>query len=207
MPYALSSQTEQSQDTVLQLLTRLWQTKLRSISVCERWLGRTEDADVKAGLQRQLIDERRHLRMIGDEIKRLGGSIAMLARENRLGRPFALVLTQSSDLHRLSAFHRGIKVFTLNRCGYLIPHVDINLARTLEQIILDEERHIRWADMRMALVLRSETFSQVLNSDEVRQCKLLMEKVETMLEAAWPKPWLDIAHRRFVSVLKRRLNR
>jgi len=207
MTNAFSSHREQSRDIILQLLTRLWQTKLKSISVCEKWLGKTVDAEVKAGLQRQLIDERRHLRLIGDEIKRLGGSIATLARENRLGRPFAFVMTQSSDLHRLSAYHRGIKIFTLNRCGYLIPHVDINLARTLEQIILDEERHIRWADMRISRVLHSDTFSQVLNSDEVRQCKLLMEKVETMLEAAWPKPWLDIANRRFVSVMRRRLNR
>jgi hypothetical protein len=180
---------------------------LRSISICEKWLARTEDAEIKAGLQRQLIDERRHLRLIGEEIKRLGGSIATLARENHLGRPFALVLTQPNDLYRLSAFHRGIKVFTLNRCGYLIPHVDLKLARTLEQIILDEERHIRWADLRISRVLHSDTFSQVLDSNEVRQCKQIMDKVEAMLEAAWPKPWLDLVHARFVSVLKRRLNR
>jgi len=195
MSYATAAEKEPSRDIVLQVLSRLWQTKLRSISVFEKWLTTTRDAEIIAGLKLQLIDERRHLHIIGDEIKRLGGSIAALSRENRLGRPFALVQTQPNDLYRLSAFHNGIKAFTLDRCGHIFPLVDIKLARMLEQIVLDEERHIRWANVRV---------SRVLDRDEIRQCKLLIDKVETMLVPLWPKPWLELARGRFNSFLRRR---
>ncbi|MPZ48338.1 MAG: hypothetical protein GEU75_03335 [Dehalococcoidia bacterium] len=195
MAYALSIQREASRDIVLQILSRLWQTKLRSISILEKWLEKTADAEIIAGLKPQLIDERRHLRILGDEIKRLGGSIAALSRENRLGRPFALVQTQPNDFYRLSAFHFGSKAFTLDRCGHMMQLVDIRLGRTLEQIVLDEERHIRWADIRLA---------RLKDVEELRLCQQLMERVGGMLEGVWPKPWLELNRRRAVSIVARR---
>ena len=172
---------EPDSDVVLQLLSRLWQIKLRSISILEKWLAKTADAEIKSGLQFQVIDERRHLRILGDEINRLGSRIGSLARENRFGRPFAMVQTQSTDFQRLTVFHRGLKVFTVERCGQIMPFVDDGVARTMERIILDEERHIRWADIRLAR----------MDEEEQRQAKLLRERMETILEAAWPKPWLE----------------
>jgi hypothetical protein len=194
MAYMMSDRREPSKDVVLQLLTRLWQTKLRSITTFEKWLSKTSDAEIRAGLQLQLVDERRHLRILSEEIKRLGGSIAAQARDNVLTRPFALVQAQPTDLYRLSTFHHGIKAFTLDRCGHLLPMVDEKLARILEQIARDEERHIRWADIRV---------SRILQSDEVRQVKQLIEKMELMLEPLWPRPWLDAARGRFSHFLRR----
>jgi rubrerythrin len=196
MAYALSTQThiESSRDAVLQMLARLWQIKLRSISIIEKWLARTVDAEIKAGLQFQIIDERRHLRLVGAEINRLGGRLGTLARQNRFGRPFALVQAQPSDAYRLSVFHRGMKPFTLERCGHMMPLVDDELGRTLERIILDEERHIRWADIRLA---------RVQDEEERRRCKALSEGVEAMLDKAWPKPWLELARNRIIVVQRR----
>src|SRR6185503_10351675 len=113
MAYTMSARREEpSKDVVLQLLTRLWQTKFKSITIFEKWLSKTSDAEIRAGLQLQLVDERRHLHILSDEIKRLGGSIASQARDNVLVRPFAMVQAQPNDLFRLSAFHHGIKAFT-----------------------------------------------------------------------------------------------
>ena len=190
---AMKKQQEPSKDVVLQLLNRLWQTKFRSITVVEKWMAKTTDAEIKAGLQMQLVDERRHLRILSDEIKRLGDSIASQARDNVLSRPFAIVQAQSTDLYRLSTFHHGIKAFTLDRCGHLLPMADAALARIIEQIARDEERHIRWADIRL---------SRVLHSDEVRACKQLVERMERMLEPLWPRPWLDAARGRFSHFLR-----
>jgi hypothetical protein len=172
----------------------LWQTKLRSITVLEKWLAKTGDSEIKAGLQMQLVDERRHLRLIGDEIKRLGGSIATLARGNLLGRPFALVQAQPNDNYRLSVFHHGIKAFSLERCSHLLAFVDEELSQTLQQIVFDEERHIRWADLRM---------SRKADEDEQRRRQLLLERIEIMLKAAWPRPWLELPRSRFISVVGR----
>ena len=80
-------------------------------------------------------------------------------------------------------------------CSRLIPLVDAGLGRVLEQITRDEERHIRWADIRLA---------RILDEDERRACKQLMDRVGTMLDSVWPKPWLEIGRRRVVSMLTRR---
>jgi hypothetical protein len=87
------------------------------------------------------------------------------------------------DLHKLCAIHRGIKAFNLNRCGHLIPLVESRLARILEQIALEEERHIRWADIRLA---------RLLTHDEMRACNTLMSRVWTNMETSWEKTWHDL---------------
>ena len=183
MAYALSSNHDATTELILELLSRLWQTKLKSITALENWQAKTADAEIKAGLYLQLIDERRHLRILGDEIKRLGGKMANLALENLVTRPFMVFQAQPNDLMRLSAFHHGIKAFTVSRCSHLLPLVDVMLARTLEQISREEERHIRWADIRIA---RLET------SEDTRQRQILTGRMQAMLEAAWSKPWREL---------------
>jgi hypothetical protein len=180
MAYALSSKRETDPELILDLLSRLWQTKLKSITALEKWQAKTVDAEIKAGLYLQLIDERRHLRLLGDEIKRLGGRMANLARENFVTRPFTIFEAQPNDLLRLSALHYGIKAFTHSRCNHLLRLVDARLARALEQISSDEERHIRWADIRIA---------RLEGSDDILPRYLLNGRMQAMLEAAWSKPW------------------
>jgi hypothetical protein len=180
MAYALSSKRDTDPELILDLLSRLWQTKLKSITALEKWQAKTVDAEIKAGLYLQLIDERRHLRLLGDEIKRLGGRMANLARENFVTRPFVIFEVQPNDLLRLSALHYGIKAFTHSRCNHLLRLVDTRLARALEQISSDEERHIRWADIRIA---------RLESSDDILPRYLLNGRMQAMLEAAWSKPW------------------
>jgi rubrerythrin len=185
MVYA-SSRQGQSTDQVMEILSRLWQTKLKSITALEKWLTKTVDAEIKAGIQLQLIDERRHLRLLDEEIKRLGGRVT--TEMNQIAQPFAVFLAQSNDLYRLNALYRGIKAFTLDRCSHLIPLVDPQLARVLDQISREEQRHIRWAEIRVA---------RLLKSGEARECYLLTERLKRMLESAWSRPRFSLTRRSF----------
>src|SRR5690606_32709019 len=130
---------------VVAALDRLWQTKIHSISLIDAWSGQTRDLDLQAGWKGQLVDERRHLRLVGEEIKRLGGRVSSERRESAIGRAFAIARAQERDLLRLFAFYRGIKAVTLSRCGYLGQLVEPEVAILLHQIARDEERHLRWA--------------------------------------------------------------
>ncbi len=168
-----------TRDVILEILEHLWETKRQSIALVETWQAKTADAEIRAGLATHLSDERRHFRILGEEIRRRGGRPAV-ALEYLLRRPFGLVLAQTSDSHRLSAFYRGIKAFTFVRCGHLIPVVDQELARALEQIARDEERHIRWAEIRLA---------RIRDMEERRECTVLLDQVECALEGVWAKPW------------------
>jgi rubrerythrin len=163
MGYMVPPKDQNSRDAILELLSRLWQTKLKSITLLEKWFAKTSDLDIKAGLKAQIEDERRHLRILSDEIK-------------------------GKDSQRLSAFYYGIKAFTLDRCSKLIPFVDDALSRTLEQIAREEDRHIRWAEFRLG---------RLLDTEEARQCKLLVERMEATLEAVWAKPWQRLSQLRY----------
>ena len=183
MAYALSGKQSSNPGLVLELVSTLWQTKLKSITALEMWQKKTANAEIKAGLYLQLIDERRHLRLISEEIKRLGGSMANLAKDNLVTRPFVVFQMQPNDLLRLSAFYHGIKAFTLSRLGQFIPFADPQLGRVLEQISREEERHIRWADIRI---------ERLQTPGDARQSYFLVGRMEAMLEAAWSKPWRDL---------------
>ena len=178
MGVALISRERASDEAVLESVQRLWRTKLKSVTALEKWLSKTGDFEIKAGLKAQLLDERRHLRILGEEVKRLGGRLSGSTLDQVLERPFAMILAQASDMERLTAFHRGLKAFTVVRCGRLIPLVDAALARTLEQIARDDEGHIRWADIRL---------QRIGDITERRRLYFLMEKMETSLDAVWAK--------------------
>jgi rubrerythrin len=178
MGLALNSKQQQDRDAVLESVQRLWRTKLKSVTALEKWLAKTSDFEIKAGLKAQLLDERRHLRILGEEVRRLGGRLSGSTLDQVLERPFALIQSQASDMEKLTAFHRGLKAFTVVRCGRLIPVVDAALARTLEQISRDEEGHIRWADIRL---------KRVRDLAEQRKLGFLMERMESTLNAVWSK--------------------
>jgi hypothetical protein len=167
-----------SDETVLEVLTRLWQIKLRSIDLLERWSTTATEYDVKAGLGTQLIDERRHLRLLADEIKRRGGRQPSIV-DHVVTKAFTLVQSQPNDQFKLCAFHRGIKAPVNQRCYQLIKLGDAQLTALLEQILPDEERHLRWADTR----LRS------MSGEEVRRCNAMLEKLYGAMDAVWRRPF------------------
>jgi len=165
-------------------LDHLSQTKLRGVSYLERWLKQTKDVEIRVGLETQLIDERRHARLLAEETKRLSSVAFTRHSPPALGGLYREIDALETDLHRLCVFHRGVKAFTLNRCGHLIPVVETGLSRTLEQISREEERHIRWADIRLA---------RLLTHDEMRSCNLLMSRIWAVLEASWERTCRDLA--------------
>jgi hypothetical protein len=169
---------------LLEVIQRLWQTKLKNTIFLETWLKAAKDIEIQAGLRSQLVDERRQLRLLGEEVKRLGGKLELSTSESLLNRTFFEAGKLDSDLKRLCAFHRGIKAFTLNRCGHLMPLVHEALANLLEQISNEEERHIRWADIR---------FARLLTRDEMRECNLLISRFDAQMAAAWEKPWRELS--------------
>jgi hypothetical protein len=179
MGVVLAFRTESSQDAVLDVLEILWETKRQSIALIETWLTLTKDAEIKAGLATHLTDERRHFRFLGEEIKRRGGRLGT-GMEHLLRRPFSLALGQPEDALRLAAFYGGIKGFTLQRCDHMLPGLDHSLAMTLEKIAREEERHLRWADIRLR---------RVHGIQERRQCEATQEQIEACLEAIWSKAW------------------
>lgn len=181
---------ETPQAAVVEVLQRLWHTKLSSIALLERWRSETSDTEIKAGLANQVIDERRHATMIGEQIRRLGGRILPLHRD-AMTRVFDDAQSAREDLYRLLAVYRGVKAYTVDRCGHLMPHVDAALGQVLDRLTLDEERHIRWADLRL---------ERLLTHERMRECNLMMGKVWNGLEAAWERQWRNFSrlpiHRR-----------
>ncbi len=168
---------------IVEVLQRLWQTKLSSISLLERWLTETQDSEIRAGISNQLVDERRHARMIGEQIRRAGGRILHSFPKDAATRVFDEATAEREDLHRLLALYRGIKTYTIDRCSHLIPYVDAALGQVLEALSRDEERHVRWADLRL---------QRLLSYERVRECNLFVGRVRVQLETAWIKQWKQL---------------
>jgi hypothetical protein len=167
-------------------LDHLTHTKMRGVTYIERWQKQTKDLEIRVGLEAQLIDERRHSRLLNEEMRRLvKGPVGPRVPPAGLGGLYREIDSLETDLHKLCVFHRGIKAFTLNRCSHLIPVVEPSMSRMLEQVAREEERHIRWADIRLA---------RLLTHEEMRTCNLLMSRVWAVLEASWERTWRDLAH-------------
>jgi hypothetical protein len=183
-----SSETKpEATSPILAILDRLWQTKIQSISLIDFWQEKTRDADIRSGLGIQLEDERRHLRLIGEEIKRQGGRVTSERREGTVGRAFSLVRTQPTDLRRLCAYYRGIKLSTHDRTSQLVQLVEPLTSAIMEQVSRDEERHVRWSDIRI---------SRQMKAADMRECNLLVDRMESLVDASWQKLWLDFVRTR-----------
>ncbi len=167
------------EDPVIEIVARLWQTKVRSVELLEEWERRATDRDIKAGLKLQINDERRHQRLLSDEIKRRGGRHGAVIVDQILNKPFAIVKMQSDDTARVAAYYNGIKRFTTVRCARLIPIVDPALGHILQQIMQDEDRHLRWADIRL-----ERSMSPAL----ARQYGPMLKLMEQAMDAVWAKP-------------------
>jgi hypothetical protein len=187
----MASEVGASEDPVIEILARLWQTKVRSVELLEEWQKRATDRDVQAGLRLQLADERRHQRILSDEIRRRGGRHGAVVVDQVLNKPFAIVKAQSSDTARVAGFHHGIKHFTTVRCARLIPMVDPALAHILEQITRDDDRHLRWADIRL---------SRTISAVGARQYEPMLRLIEQAMEAVWAKPLRRLAQSRLADL-------
>ena len=172
------------EDPVIEILARLWQTKVRSVEWLEEWQRRAIDRDIKAGIKLQINDERRHQRILGDEIKRRRGRHGAVVVDQILNKPFAIVKMQTDDTARALAYFSGIKRFTTLRCARLVPMVDGTLGHILQQISQDEERHLRWADIRL-----ERTLTPVL----ARQYEPMLKLMEQAMDALWSKPLRRLA--------------
>ena len=175
-------------DPVSEIVARLWQTKLRGISLLEDWLPQTSDFGIRAGLQAHPAEERRHQRLLDAEIRRRQGRQVAAAVGSVLDRPFAIVREQRTDLARVRLFHHGIKASTVFYAARVMPLVDPALARVLEQVTRDEERHIRWADIRLA---------QAKSSAAMRELDAVLQEVEVAMEAVWSRPWRRLSQASF----------
>lgn len=162
------------------LLECLRQTKIKGLIFLEKWVQKTADADIKAGLESQLADERRHLRTLSDEIARYGG----LTREvdaRALRWVFMALSELEDDVLRLSGFYHGVRRVTLNRCGRLLATIEPQQARLIDGILCEDEVHIRWADLRIA---------RLMSLTQMRQCNELMTRCESQLRGFWQAPEL-----------------
>ena len=177
-------------DVFVDVLQRLWQSKRHNIRLLEEWLGETADSEIKAALPRQIVDERQHLRLIGEQIRTLGGRINPAAESEWLGYAFNVAGRGSTDLNRLVALYRGAKAYSVARCRRLSGEVDKELEAVFVRIVLDEERQIRWAELRIA---------RLSSRDTERDSNFVLERVHRALEAAWERPW-----RRFTATTSRR---
>ena len=96
-----------------------------------------------------------------------------------------LILSQTSgrgstDLNRLVALYRGAKSYSVARCRRLSGEVDREFEAVLVRIVLDEERQIRWAELRIVRLSSRET---------ERDTNFVLERVHRALESAWERPW------------------
>jgi hypothetical protein len=171
-----------------EVVARLWQTKLRSISLIEDWIPKTGDFGIRAGLQAHLAEERRHQRLLAAEISRRDGRQVAAAVAHIMDRPFAIVREQTDDLARVRLFHHGIKASTVLYSQRFMPLVDSGLARVLEQLTRDEERHIRWAEIRL---------SQDRIGLTMRRLDPALAEIEEAMEAVWSRPWRRLSQASF----------
>jgi hypothetical protein len=183
MRQTIEPDREQAPPAVIEVLQRLWQTKLNTIALIERWLAETNDAEIQAGLSNQIADERRHATMVGEHIRRLGGRIGGAVMKDAATRVFLDAESDKEDVRRLFALYRGVKAYTVDRCSHLMPFVDAALAQTLDRLTRDEERHIRWADLRL---------QRLLTHEKMRECNILLNRVWAGLEAAWGRQWRQL---------------
>ena len=180
MRYAFANSTI-SEEALCEILTRLWQIKLRSIELMERWYQTATDAEVRAGLGTQVSDEWRHRRMLSDELRRRTGR-QPTAVDHVVTKAFALVQAQPNDMMKVCAFYRGIKAATNQRYYKLLWCADLDLLDLLENIIQDDERHLRWADLRL----------QGMSGEEVRSANLMLARMGQSMEAVWRRPWRNL---------------
>jgi hypothetical protein len=170
-------------DGIVEALERLWQTKRQNINLLEQWLSATIDSEIKAALPKQLVEERTHLRLIGERIRALGGRINANGPTDWRGYAFSIVGNAANDLYRLVALYRGTKSYSTARCRKLFDAIDEATKAVVIQIVLDEERQIRWAENRI---------SRLWTRDKDRDCNFIVEHVHRALEAAWERPWRRI---------------
>ncbi len=183
MPANLRPPAEPWDVALLDVLEQLRQTKRLTLRLIERWGGETRDSEIRAGLATHVIDERRHYRTYSELIMRLGGRLPGAVRSDGLTRVFAEIETEKDDLLRICALHRAVKPFTVDRCAHLLPLVSTPVARVMEPSIHDDERHVRWADLRL---------ERLLTYDRMREFNLRMARMRVSIEAAWERPWQAI---------------
>lgn len=175
--------TSPGTDAIALSLQRLWQTKLNSISFLEDWIRETRDTDIRAGLTNQLVDERRHLRLIGEELRRRGAPVNGGPTKEQLSRPFMEVRVRRDDYLRLEAYYHGIKEFDIARCGQLVAAADGQLARVLDEMSQDEQRQVRWAEVRIRRLQRLE---------KAREANVVLGKVRNALESVWGRSFRNL---------------
>lgn len=170
-------------DAIAVALQRLWQTKLNSISFIESWARETRDSEIKTGLSNQLVDERRHLRLIGEQLRARNAPVNGGPNKESLTRPFMEVKTRRDDHLRLEGYYHGIKEFTVARCCQLMAVVDRPLAQVLDQIARDEQRQVVWAEVRIR---------RLTAGHRSREANVLLGKVRTALEFVWGRSFRNL---------------
>jgi len=181
MRYA-SARSGISAEGLCEILTRLWQIKMRSIDLLERWHETVRDSDIRAGIGVQLSDERRHLRLLADELKRRSGRQPS-AVDHVVTKAFALVQAQPTDMLKVCAYYGGIKAATNQRFYKLLGLADLELLEILERIIQDDDRTLRWADIRL----------RNLSAEDVRRCNALLQRMGDTMQAVWSRPWRHLS--------------
>jgi hypothetical protein len=177
-----------AEDPETEIIARFWQTKLRSVSLLEDWIPKASDFGIRAGIQAHLAEERRHLRLLGTEITRRDGRRNAAAVGHMLDRPFDIVREQPEDCARVYLLHYGITASTVFYGERLQPLLDAAMARVIEQITRDEERHIRWAEIRLSQERARELTKHL---DPVR------DEIEVAMQALWSRPWQRLSNARF----------
>jgi hypothetical protein len=167
-----------SAEALCEILTRLWQIKTQSVDLLEKWRETARDSDTRAGIDAQLGGERRHRRLLADELKRRSGRQPSMI-DHVVTKAFLLAQSQPNDTLKACAFYRGIKTETNQRFYKLLGYADLSLLEVLERIIQDDERTLRWADMRLS----------GLSGDDVRRCNALLERMASTTQAMWSRPW------------------
>jgi bacterioferritin (cytochrome b1) len=169
--------------STLAALQHLWLAKVNGIALLESWLEDSRDSAMRSRLEMELEDERRHARLLDEQLRRLGGQAPRHLRGRVTLRPFREAQVQKSDLNRLVAFHRAVKTFLVNRCDVLMASADPLLHDVLERIAREDERHVRWADAQI---------ERLLTFGAMRECNLLMHRVRAMIEDVWARPYRQL---------------
>jgi hypothetical protein len=68
-----------------------------------------------------------------------------------------------------------------------MPLVDAGLARVIEQMTRDEERHIRWAEIRLSQE----------RGIAMRRLDPALAEIEAAMEAVWSRPWRRLSQETF----------
>jgi 1,2-phenylacetyl-CoA epoxidase catalytic subunit len=170
--------------TVVRLLTIALKNELEATEIAARWLVTTDEIDVKLALARQVGDEAKHYRMIGERLRELGldpRGVNPLAKG--YGPLFRYLDTLRTTVERVAAGQFTREAIAVVKNGQFIEFCeragDAPTAALYRDVIEPDERYHHLLGRTLLLRLADGAFEQEAARRAARRTLELAEELQT----------------------------